>query len=204
MNLVGGPCPWRPPDTSTSYRVNVCAIFPGPGTAQPWLFPGGQSRLSPQPPGFRGEMGIWAGAGRGYPASLSSAFLFSNTVGSKETSGGWAWGVGGHPRAPGAPSAPPQTSVFLWPCSARGHRLRGVPEPALHTDASSSIPWPAQGTWPGPLCGEGDTLILATLCRPVPFSLSAHPGEQGGWERRGRTGKTQPKEAALWAGVPAP
>ena len=34
--------------------------------------------------------------------------------------------------------------------------------------------------------GEGGTLILAILCRPALFSPPAHPGEQGGWERRGR------------------
>lgn len=94
MNLVGGPCPLRPPDTSTSYRVNVCAIFPGPGTTQPWLFPGGQSRLSPAPwlPREDGDLG-WDGEGVPYPAS-PSALLSSNTVGSKETSSGWAWGRG--------------------------------------------------------------------------------------------------------------
>lgn len=47
MNLVGGPCPLRSPDTSTSYRVNVCAVFPGPGTTQLWLFSGGRARHSP-------------------------------------------------------------------------------------------------------------------------------------------------------------
>lgn len=94
MNLVGGPCPSRPPDTSTSYRVNVCAIFPGPGTTQPWVFPGGQSRLSPAPslPRGDGDPG-WDREGGPYPAS-PSAFLFSNTVGSQEMASGWAWGRG--------------------------------------------------------------------------------------------------------------
>lgn len=96
-------------------------------------------------------------------------------------------GEGGYQRTPGAPSVPPPTSIFLRPCSARGTQLSGVPEPALYAHASSSTPWPAQGLWPGPLLGEGDTLILASLCRPVLFSPSTHPGEQGGWERRGRT-----------------
>lgn len=96
-------------------------------------------------------------------------------------------GEGGYQRTPGAPPATLQTSIFLRLCSAQGTPPCEVPEPALHTDASSSIPWPAQGLWPGPPLGEGDILILATLCRPVLSSPSAHPGEQGGWERRGRS-----------------
>lgn len=144
MNLVGGPCPLRPPDTSTSYRVNVCAIFPGPGTTQPWLFPGGQLRLSPAPWLLLGRWGSGLGWEGAYPTQpLPLPFCFQ-MVGSKKVSSAWAWGKGGYQKTPGAPLAPPQMSVFLRLCSVQGMPPCGVSEPSLHTDASSSIPWPGQ------------------------------------------------------------
>lgn len=84
MNLVGGPCPLRSPDTSTSYRVDVCAVFPGPGATQLWLFPGGRPRLSHLPGSYWG-VGIWSGMRRTYPPPLS-AFLSFNRVVSKRKS----------------------------------------------------------------------------------------------------------------------
>lgn len=99
MNLVGGPCPLRPPDTSTSYRVNVCAVFPGPGTTQPWLFLEGQPRLSPAPwlPLGRWGSGLrWGGAYPTQPLSLPfcSQTGLDPSPPPARLPAAWAWGRG--------------------------------------------------------------------------------------------------------------
>lgn len=137
------------------------------------------SRGSPQLPHFRWEVGIWAGTGRNvlHPAS-PSAFLFSNRVGSKKMSSAWAWGRGeGIRELQELPQPPSQISIFLRLCSAQGTPPFGVSEPALNTDASSSILWPAQGSWHRPPLRERDILCFAIPCRPALFFPSAHPGE---------------------------
>lgn len=139
----------------------------GPGSS-PEVSPG-----SPQLPGFQGEMGIggWDGEGVPYPAS-PSAFLFSE----------WPGGEGRQQRTPGAPSAPPQTPIFLGPGSAQGaqpecpaHRCP-VPRPRA---SSGRVAW-------APVGGRRHLDSCRSL-QASPVSPSAHPGEQGGWERRGRT-----------------
>lgn len=162
----GGPLPPATPDTSTSYRVDVCAVFPGPGTTQPWLFPGGQSRLSPAPWRPRGDGGLgWDGVRVPCPAS-PSAFLFPNTVGSKETSSGWAWGRGRHQRAPGAPSALPRHPSFSGRALPEGHSPRGfqslpctlMPVPPSHG------PLRARGLGP---CRGGRRPLDSCHCLPL-------------------------------------
>lgn len=95
MTLVGGLCPLRPPDTSTSYQVNVCAVFPGPGTTQPWLFLGSQLRLSPA-----SGLLLWRwGSGLGWEGAYHPTQPFplpfcSQAGGSQKVSSAWAWGRG--------------------------------------------------------------------------------------------------------------
>ncbi|XP_032284984.1 uncharacterized protein LOC116647594 [Phoca vitulina] len=206
MNLVGGPCPLRPPDTSTSYRVNVCAVFPGLGTTQPWLFLEGQPRFSPAPwllLGVGGDLG-WDGEGHTPPSLSLCLSVLKTGLDPRRCLVLGPGGGGGYQRTLGAPLASPQMSIFLRLCSVQGAPPCGVPEPALHTDTSSSIPWPARGSWHAPpSLGEGGILFLAIPCRPVLFSSSAPLGNREGGSGEGgpyRTGRIQPKEAARRAG----
>lgn len=163
----------------------MCCL-PRPRHRSALALPGRPVEAPPSSLALSGRGGSGPGTGEGVPHPASpSAFLFSNTVGSKPVSVLGPGVEGGYQRTPGAPPAPPQTPIFLRLGSARGPLPCGVPEPALHTDASSPIPWPTRGLWHGLLLEEGDTLILAIFCRPALVSPSAHPGEQGGWERRG-------------------
>lgn len=152
MNLVGGPCPLRPPDTSTSYRVDVCAVFPGLGTTQPWLFLEGQPRLSPAPwllLGVGGDVG-WDGEGHTPPSLSLCLSVLKAGLDPRRCLVLGPGGGGGYQRTLGAPLASPQMSIFLRLCSVQGAPPCEVPEPALHTDTSSSISWPAWGSWHAP------------------------------------------------------
>lgn len=92
-------------------------------------------------------------------------------------------GGGRYQRTLGASLASPQMSIFLRLCSVQGAPLGGVPEPALHKDTGSSIPWPALGSWHGPpSLGEGGISFLA-----IPCSQSCSPLPPWGREWRGRT-----------------
>lgn len=145
MNLVGGPCPLRSPDTSTSYRVDVCvpsSLVQAPPSSG--SFPE-VDRGSLYLPGFLWGVGVWSGMGRTNPPPLSlSAFLFFNKAGSKKKSSacGRERRRGQEPWEP-LPSIRLSRAVFF-----QGRPLERVSEPALHTDASPlSHAQPAWGSW---------------------------------------------------------
>lgn len=173
-----GPRPLRPPDTSTGYRVDVCAAFPGPGATQLRLFPGGQPRL-PHLPGSSWGVGIWSGMRRTYPPPLS-AFLSFNRVVSKRKSS-----THGRERKRCQELWEPLPNVCLsWAGFFQEEPLGRVSEPALHTDASPlSHDRPAWGSW---YWGKRH-LVSCCHCRPALFSPSVHPGKLEWWQRGGRT-----------------
>lgn len=162
----------RPPDTSTSYQVNVCAVFPGLGTTQPWLFPGRPAEALPSSlasAGAGGQGGSGLGWERHIPPSLSLCLSVLKTgLDPRRCLVLGPGGGGGYQRTLGAPLASPQVSIFLRLCSVQGAPPCGVPEPALHTDTSSSIPWPARGPCHGPPFGEGGILFC---CHSLQASL---------------------------------
>lgn len=118
MNLVGAPAPRDPqiPPLATKSTCVPSSLVQAP------LSPGSSQEVtqgSPQLPRFQGEMGIRAGTGRGDPAP-PLPLPFCSQLGPRRWLVVGPGGEGGYQRTPGAPSAPPQTSIFLRPCSARG------------------------------------------------------------------------------------
>lgn len=188
MNLVGGPAPGDPqiPPLATEWtRVPS----PWPRHHADLAPPGGSAEaLSPAPrlPRGDGDRG-WDGEGVPCPAP-PSAFLFPNAVGPKATSGGWAGGRGG--RASEAPSSlSPSPDIHLSPAAlcpraqpGGGGRSRACPAHGcqfLHPAASSGRVARAQmgGRRHPDSCHSLQAGPVLPLC------------PQGGWERRGRTGR---------------
>lgn len=173
----------RPPDTSTSYQVSVCAVFPGPGTTQPWLFLGGQLRLSPAPwlqPGRWGSGLRWEGACPTWPPPLPFC-SHPGLAPSLELGPGVGGRVSEDSRS--SPSLSPDGHLSQA-VLCLGSASSWVPEPALHTDASSSI-HDQLGAWGlGPHWGKEASCFLpfpaGQPCSPLSWGV-------GGWERRGRT-----------------
>lgn len=104
----------------------MCAVFPGPGTTQLWLFPGGQQRLplSSQFPLGRWDLG-WDG--QGYPSQPFLPFCIYTGSDPRKVSSSWAWERGkvlDDSRSCLSPSPHPSfLGAVLCPC--------GVSEPAL-------------------------------------------------------------------------
>ena len=148
-------------------RHHSALAFPGRSAEAlpaPWLLLGG------------GGQG-WDGRGIPHSAS-SSAFLFVlHRLDPRRCLVLGPGGGGGYQRTPGAPPAPPQPSFFLRLCSVQGAPPCGVSEPALHTDASCSIPWPGRGSWHGPPLRGGGILSLAVPAGQSCSPCSPHPGE---------------------------
>lgn len=144
MNLVGGPCPLRSPDTSTSYE-SMCV--PSSLVRAP-LSSGSFQEVdqgSLHLPGFLWGVGVWSGMGRTYlpPLSLSLLFWFSTRL---DPSGSLVLGGGSRGRVKSSGS--PFPNVHLpWAMFFRGGPLERVSEPALHTDASLSHARPALDSW---------------------------------------------------------
>lgn len=185
----------RSPDTSTGYRVDVCAVFPGPGTTQLWLFPGGRPRL-PHLPGSSWGVGIWSGMRRTYPPPLS-AFLSFNRVVSKRKSS-----TQGRGRKRCQELWEPLPNVCLsWAGFFQEEPLGRVSEPALHTDAS-----PLSMTDQLGACGTGERGILflvvtaGQLCSPPLYTLGNWNGGRGVGGPC-RPWMIQPKGAALRLGL---
>lgn len=163
-------------------RHHSALAFPGRSAEAlpaPWLLLGG------------GGQG-WDGRGIPHSAS-SSAFLFVlHRLDPRRCLVLGPGGGGGYQRTPGAPPAPPQPSFFLRLCSVQGAPPCGVSEPALHTDASCSIPWPGRRE-------EASCLLPSLQASPVLPALPTLGNREGGRGEGGtwRTGSLKPGEAAL-------
>lgn len=130
MNLVGGPCPLRSPDTSTSYRVSVCAVFPARHHSALALFWRSTKALLTFPVST-GERGSGLGWG-GCALHLSLPFCFSPGLdprGSLVLEGGREGG--GQELWEPLPKCPPSLGCILPGKAIGSQSLPCTPMPAL-------------------------------------------------------------------------
>lgn len=146
--------------------------------------PGGAARALPASCFQLGKPGAGLRWGGVKPRPLGLPW-FLNRVGSQVSR---AWGE------KGSPERLPQCPLSLAWAVSREHLPVGSQRLPQHGCQFLPSVAETRGSWRrGKRCRR-----TAALCRPALFSPSAHPGEQEGWERGGRT---QPRVASKASGA---